>query len=323
MSAIELRGALRSRLALLAGLLLAGLLLVPALVAATPAVTPQQALLLMGETGRSLAYEGIFTYEHGGLLRTVQVQHAVVAGQSRERLVFLNGPYREIIYLDGSSCAQGAPLRDLDIRDAADIDVIERHYQLSLKGIDRVAGREVQLLYLEPRDELRYGHVFGLDRETGMLLQSMLVGDDGRVLERFQFSDIRMDVALDESLFDTPPSEQTTVIEHHCQRERALAEAESSRWRAGWLPPGFQLTAMARDVQPGRDSMTFTDGLAVFSVFVDTERGTDLPELQAQRGATVAFLAKQAIDGADYAISVVGEVPPHTAQRVALSLSPL
>ena len=312
-----MRGALRP-----GSVLLAALLSLPALVAATPAVTPQQALLLMGETGRTLAYEGIFTYEHGGLLRTVQVHHGVVEGQSRERLLFLNGPYREIIYRDGSSCAPGAPLRDLDIRDAADIDVIERHYQLSLKGIDRVAGREVQLLYLEPRDELRYGYVFGLDRETGMLLQSMLVGEDGRVLERFQFADIRMDATFEEALFDTPPSQQTTVVENRCQA-RAAGEAESSRWRVGWLPPGFYLTAVARDDQIGRDSMTFTDGLAVFSVFVDTERGTDLPELQAQRGATVAFLAKQTIKGTDYAISVVGEVPPHTAQRVALSLSPL
>lgn len=316
MIAIDLRDSLRPL-----AVLFAPLLLVPALAIATPAVTPQQALLLMGETGRSLAYEGVFTYEHGGLLRTVQVQHAVVAGQSRERLVFLNGPHREIIYRDGSSCAQNSPLRDLDIREATDIEVIERHYQLLLKGIDRVAGREVQLLYLEPRDDFRYGHVFGLDRETGMLLQSMLVGEEGRVLERFQFSVIEMGVELDESIFETPRGKQTTVIEHHCDAQSASIDTAS--WQTGWLPAGFQLSAVHRDAKLGRDRMTFTDGLAVFSVFIDTERGTELPELQAQRGATVAFLAKRSIEGADYAIAVVGEVPPQTAQRVALSLSPL
>lgn len=307
--------ATRSILALIAGFLLVS---IPA--GATPAVTPQQALLLMGEAGRSLAYEGVFTYEHGGLLRTVQAQHAVVAGQSRERLVFLNGPYREIIYLDGRVCTQGVPVRDLAIREAADIDVIERHYQLSLKGMDRVAGREVRLLYLEPRDEWRYGHVFGLDRETGMLLQSMLVGEEGRVLERFQFATIRLGMELDEHLFETPPGDQTSVVEQHCESHPERMTAP--HWQAGWLPAGFQLSAISRDESAGRDSMTFSDGLAVFSVFVDTGRGTGLPGLQAQRGATVAFLARHSIDGTEYAVSVVGEVPPHTAQRVALSLTP-
>ena len=171
------------------------------------------------------------------------------------------------------------------------------------------------MLYLEPRDDFRYGHVFGLDRETGMLLQSMLVGEEGRVLERFQFSVIEMGVELDESIFETPRGKQATVIEHHCDAQSASIETAS--WQTGWLPAGFQLSAVHRDAKLGRDR------IAVFSVFIDTERGTDLPELQAQRGATVAFLAKRSIEGADYAIAVVGEVPPQTAQRVALSLSPL
>lgn len=302
------------------GRLLVFALLLPALAGATPAVTPQQALLLMGEMGRNLEYEGVFTYEHGGLLRTVRVYHAVVEGEPRERLVFLNGPHREIVHLGGRSCAEGTGLREIDVSEPADVDSIERHYHLSLKGIDRVAGREVQLLYLEPRDELRYGYVFGLDRETGMLLQSMLVGEDGRVLERFQFSDIRIGAEIDPALFDVSGDEQVTVVSDDCRSSQMLAEQQ--RWRAGWLPPGFRLSAVDRDPDVGREIMTFSDGLAVFSVFVDSERGVDLPELQAQRGATVAFLAKQAIDDMDYAICVVGEVPPQTAQRVALSLSP-
>lgn len=302
----------------LAVFLLLALCCLPPLALATPAITPQRALLLMSEVSRSLDYQGVFTYEHGGLLRTVRIHHAQVADEPRERLLFLNGPPREIMHLGGQSCSDGMRLRGFDVRKPADVDSIERHYHLTLKGIDRVAGREVQLLYLEPRDELRYGYIFGLDRETGMLLQSMLIGEEGRVLERFQFADIQLGEKLDPALFEVGDSDQVTVLSGDCPSDQILVE---QRWQTGWLPPGFRLSSVDSDPEVGREVMTFSDGLAVFSVFVDSERGVDLPELQAQRGATVAFLAKQTIDNTEYAICVVGEVPAQTAQRVALSLS--
>ena len=75
---------------------------------------------------------------------------------------------------------------------------------------------------------------------------------------------------------------------------------------------------MGRDVDDqGVETLLFSDGLSVFSVFFDPQGGRLLPEVQAQRGATVAQLARVNARGGDFLVSVVGEIPIETAQRVA------
>ena len=68
----------------------------------------------------------------------------------------------------------------------------------------------------------------------------------------------------------------------------------------------------------------FTDGLAVFSVFIDSDQGRLLPAIDANLGATVAVLTKADINNKEYAICVVGEIPRATANQIAsaISLSP-
>jgi sigma-E factor negative regulatory protein RseB len=68
----------------------------------------------------------------------------------------------------------------------------------------------------------------------------------------------------------------------------------------------------------------FTDGLAVFSVFIDSDPGRSLPAIDANLGATVAVLTKADINNQEYAICVVGEIPRATANQIAsaISLSP-
>ena len=74
----------------------------------------------------------------------------------------------------------------------------------------------------------------------------------------------------------------------------------------------------------GQESMMFTDGLAVFSVFIDIDKGRSLPAIDANLGATVAVLTKADINNQEYAICVVGEIPRATANQIAsaISLSP-
>lgn len=69
--------------------------------------------------------------------------------------------------------------------------------------------------------------------------------------------------------------------------------------------------------------MIYTDGLAVFSIFVDTQELIDLPEVEARRGATFAYMVRKGIDNRDFLISIVGEIPSATAKQIAHSVAPL
>ena len=65
----------------------------------------------------------------------------------------------------------------------------------------------------------------------------------------------------------------------------------------------------------------FSDGLATFSVFVEKSTDASLPEITTTVGGTVVITRRFKKSGPQ--ITVVGEVPVHTARRVAESVEPV
>ncbi|MDX2349808.1 MAG: MucB/RseB C-terminal domain-containing protein [Porticoccus sp.] len=284
----------------------------------------------MAEANRQISYQGIFSYEHGGALKTVKVFHAVRDGQEFERIIHLSGPKREVVRRGNDLSCQR--LGDAMLRGAAlgianiSRGHLENYYDLYIKGDERVAGRDVTIVHVVPKDDFRYGYVLGIDKETGLLLQSMLIGTNKRVLERFQFVDISIGTLIDDMALEP------TDTEHHmaslnaslCLDDTGHSSASTVRqWKASWLPPGFAVAGSHRSTETGRETQVFTDGLAVFSIFIDSGEAANLPIIQAQRGATVAFLIRMDIESTNYAICVVGEIPIKTAKKVAESMARL
>jgi sigma-E factor negative regulatory protein RseB len=63
----------------------------------------------------------------------------------------------------------------------------------------------------------------------------------------------------------------------------------------------------------------YTDGLTSFSVFIEAEQGI-IPEGVAQRGATLAVMDNLSYQNKNYRITVVGEIPVITAQKIAQNI---
>lgn len=87
------------------------------------------------------------------------------------------------------------------------------------------------------------------------------------------------------------------------------------------MPSGFMSAGVNRSESVG-DMMMFTDGLSSFSVFVRPSVDGVAAQGQAQRGATVAFMQQYRFGQDIYTVSVVGEIPARTAQRIASSIRP-
>ena len=284
----------------------------------------------MAEANRQISYQGVFSYEHGGTLKTVKVLHTVRDGQEFERIIHLSGPKREVVRRGndlncqrlGDAMLRGTALGIANISRGH----LENYYGLYIKGNERVAGRDVTIIHVVPKDNFRYGYVLGIDKETGLLLQSMLIGSNKRVLERFQFVDISIGILIDDMALEP------TDTEHHmaslnaspCLDDMTYSSASTVRqWQASWLPSGFAIAGFHRSTETDRETLVFTDGLAVFSIFIDSGEAANLPIIQAQRGATVAFLVRMDIESTNYAVCVVGEVPIKTAKKVAESMTRL
>jgi sigma-E factor negative regulatory protein RseB len=302
---------------LLLALLLLAQLLIPAAKAEDDPVQAQQAQQWLGKLAdavNKLEYRGLVTFEQAGMLETLQVVRALRNGEPIERVRYLSGDERELISSGSNDdCRRSdSPLARAALWSKAGQEEMQKLYQFYLRGEERIADRDTVIIEARPRDRHRLGLVVNLDRETGLPLKSMLVGSQGRVLERYQF------VQLDLSPQDDRALQAESAAPRRIDNSQACTSIES-RWQLRWLPEGFKAVS-ARHLPDG-EMLVFSDGLSVFTVFVQQlGPGMDFNG-RAIRGATVAYMDHIKVAGSDYTITVVGEIPDNTAQLVARALA--
>jgi len=298
---------------------LAGLLVVSPALPLESLVSAERELTRMTAAAANLSYRGTATYEQAGALTTLRVVRAVRADRILERIEYLDGPLEEVIREHGRfGCAGQGPAADLDPATASGRAAMIEHYQPAFLDEARIAGRGVVRIRLQPRDHYRYGHLLGIDRQTGLLLQALTLDHQGRLLERFQFADIAVGVQIEDAELEPQAASHRLLRTAGC--ESGAAQTSPPGWRATWVPPGF-VSWSAPATPRGTEVMHFTDGFSAFSVFIDAHAAA-APMLEARRGATVAYvrLFQGPTDG--YWICVVGEVPMPTARRIAEGIEP-
>ena len=266
-------------------------------------------------------------------LATFRIVHMVIDGIERERIVHLNGPQREILRT-GDEVAYlltpGDALLDLEGATpggaygrvfARRFENIAEHYDVVVKGRDRVLGRPATHLQVIPRDADRLGYRLWLDDASGLLLRSELRDPSRTNLEIFQFTSLLVGDEVD-------PQDLVSTTQGALIRQLAVtaddAAPDDSAWRAGWVPAGFELTSAntqrLADDPHGLSMLTFSDGLAAFSVFVEAMPETGAGHVMSRSGATVALTHMAASARGNHLVTVVGEVPISTARRIAASV---
>ena len=278
----------------------------------------------MAKASRELNYSGVFTYEHRGNLTSAKLIHEVREGKIYERLLHMDGTQRDAVSrADNLDCLRTG---DMLLRGNAykinneNYSRLKDFYEFHIKGDGRIANRQVSMVHVLPRDKYRYGYVVAIDKESGLLLQSVLMSHTGKPLERFQFVDISIGEYRSEIDSQIKEGQFGNIDQTDCVELNRKVDTPQSMWQLNWLPPGFVLASYQSPSADGQESMMYTDGLAVFSVFIDSVQGTVLPPIDAKLGATVAVLTKADINGHQYAICVVGEVPRGTASQVASAI---
>jgi sigma-E factor negative regulatory protein RseB len=292
-------------------------------------ISAPQLLRQMTEAARVLEYRGRLLYLHGSAVSTLELLHARFDGREHERLTQLDGQLAEVIRRGEHVVCVHSDQTITRLVNRSSVTPLGLHerlggslpvqYQLIFDGDDRVAGRPVHRLRLVPLDPFRYGYRLWTDQESHLLLKSELVDAEGRALERLEFVSLELKPGLKPADFDVPPA----------LRERALDSLDTSAYAAvqvntGWLPEGF--------IEAGRDlrlsggerrpvaASTFSDGLAAFTLFVEAP-GPDVLEGTSRMGPTLAISRLASSPAGDWLVTLVGEVPELTAERVLSGLS--
>jgi sigma-E factor negative regulatory protein RseB len=288
----------------------------------------------MAEASAQLNYDGVFVYRRVDATDSMRLIHRSAQEGEVERLVSLTGQSREVVrdsrgvrcFLPATgevSVARDRPRPLMPTEISRSWSRIAQHYNFSLVGEDRVAGRVTRVIAVQPRSNDRYGYRFWTDSETGLLLRSELVNLEGKALEQMEFLHLELPDHIPDSLLLPSQPVDETVSEQRAQTSPpAQLETGDNEWQVEWMPAGFSLEH-AEFLQDAAHKesfrhMAYSDGLAVISVFI--EGSGDAPQGKggfASLGAAVAFSSRA---GA-HVVTVVGEVPPLTARTIAESVS--
>ena len=301
-------------------LLLGGWLVLPA-----HADDAQDLLKRLAQAEQQQSFQGTFVYERNGSFSTHRIFHRVGDGQVRERLVQLDGPALEVSRLNGTTLCVSSSLAPgvANVPDASPRSInpskLSAWYDIKAEGPSRVAGRAANVVTLTPRDQHRYGIELHLDAQTGLPLKSLLISEKGQLLERLQFTELDASVPTDQVLQSTANCKPVEV---------AKASADDAKqpvpWHSDWLPGGFELSSSAlrndSDAKSQISSLMYDDGLSRFSVFIEPVSGAAVTDIRTQLGPTVAVSRRLTTPTGDAMVTVVGEVPMGTAERIALSM---
>jgi len=232
---------------------------------------------------QKLNYTGTFTYQSGGSAETSRITHVVAANGEQEKLEVLDGSPREVLRTnDEVRCflpedktviiERRWQYKGFPALLPSSFGGLGEYYKIHKGELSRVAGLESQLIILEPRDALRYGHLFWADTNSGLLLKARMVDERNDTIEQFAFSQVQIGGTINRDLLKSRFAEQST----HWRVQNAHA-AETLPAGGDWVfktqLPGFRKSAgMKRQTaRAGVEAahFVFADGLASISVFIE------------------------------------------------------
>lgn len=280
---------------------------------------------------RQINYAGTFVYHHGRHIETSRIAHLADANGEYERLETLDGPPREIIrnndnvtcYLPDSKTViiEKRSRRQFPVMLPEQLSGIAENYVVTKGQQDRVAGYDCQLITLDPKDNLRFGHKFCAEIASGLPLRARTYNEKGEMVDLFVFSQLTIGSGVHKDMLKSRFASQS----NSWHVDRAMTGQRESGADNAWVIKnplaGFKkLTEMKRSIA-GRSTqvsqVVYSDGLAALSVFVEP-----LPKLPLVAGASYQGAVNMYVRSlSDQMVTVVGETPARTVKQMAESIT--
>ncbi|KZY36667.1 hypothetical protein A3749_10825 [Oleiphilus sp. HI0078] len=288
-------------------------------------------LMFMQQASVEQNYRGRFMFSRGAMSSTMSVIHQYEKGLEKERLKQLDGEMGEIVR-DGERVmcvfpnnrvveVENSPLSNNFTNKFVGFMPGKSHYSLVLKGKERMIERSCVVVEISANDDERYSYKLWIDEEKGLLLKSELIDQEHKALERFQYTHVEYPNNIDSTVFDVMGAGKAIKHEMIKTADKGMSWSRSLMWQVEFLPNGYE--KINGEAKEGEHVMVYSDGLATFSIFIESvDKGT-MPEGATQVGATTAYSTDHSVDGHDYHVTVVGEVPAMTAMKVAKSVKPI
>ena len=278
----------------------------------------------MNLASQSLNYELSFVSINKQGVESLRYRHARLKNQALAQLLQLDGPRREVVQrgneisyfepgLDPFTLNGDYIVDSLPSLVYTDFKRLSPYYDFISVGRTRIADRLCEVIRVVARDGTRFSYIVWMDTQTKLPMRVDLLDRDGETLEQFRV------VAFE--VGDEISSGMEGLAKANLPPLLSVAGGDSGKvnWAPEWLPQGFVEVAGSRRTLPTIntpvESRLYSDGLFSFSININRASATSGEQLLRTGRRTVSTIVR---DNAE--ITIVGELPPQTAKRIADSI---
>jgi len=287
-----------------------------------------QTLQKSAVAAHTLSYQGIFVCQSEQHSQSVRIKHLYNGQHEFAHNVVLDGTPREMLSQGGDLVIYNQKNERIVIGKRrgqnmfpailpTNLDAIKASYSLRAGETERVADRQAQMLFLDPKDNLRYGYRFWIDSEYGLLLKSVMVNSQNKIMSSIAFNQLGLinNVNLDwfQPKIDTNKSyvmedEMPVIIDNNA----------SPHWILKELPAGYhkvdQMIRMVHGKSLPVTHLVFSDGLASVSLFIKPIKKGVKPRVGH---STVGNTSVHSSVAGALQVTALGEVPKATVAQIA------
>lgn len=288
-----------------------------------PAQTTASGALLaqMSQASQTLDYEYAYVLVSKLGVDSLRYRHVVIDKQRLAQLLQMDGPRREVVQRNGEISYFEPGLEPFTllgdhIVDSlpsivyANFERLAHFYDFISVGHARIADRLCEVVRVVARDGTRFSYIVWIDTTTKLPLRVDLLDRDGEALEQFRVIAFNADRQVENTMAGL---EKVTLPPQLALPASTTADFD---WSVNWLPAGVTEASRSRRTLPGInepiEARLYTDGLFSFSVNVG-QATTGNGERLIRTGRRTIHTEQRG----SREITVVGELPPATAKRIA------
>jgi Negative regulator of sigma E activity len=279
----------------------------------------------MNLASQSLNYELSFVSINKTGVESLRYRHARLNNQALAQLLQLDGPRREVVQrgneisyfepgLDPFTLNGDYIVDSLPSLVYTDFKRLAPYYDFISVGRTRIADRLCEVIRVVARDGTRYSYIVWMDSESKLPMRVDLLDRDGETLEQFRVIAFTVGDAVDSSMDKLSKASLPPLL------SVPAGGKANFTWSPGWVPQGFSEVSSSRRTLPTIDtsveSRLYSDGLFSFSVNVSRATANSSEQMLRTGRRTVSTTVRNQAE-----ITIVGELPPPTAKRIADSIT--
>jgi len=291
-----------------------------------PIASAEALLHQMDEASRELSYELSYILIKKNSIEPLRYRHALEDGQTYAHLIYLSGPPREVIQrgneisyfepgLDPFTIDSNKMVAPLPPIMQSDINELSANYDFISMGRAREAGVACDVVRIAPKDGARYSYLLWIDHRSSLVMRADLLDRDGEPLEQYRAVSYVVNPKVGDVLKSLRSVDLPAVVQLPPQPQAELS------WQVNWLPQGFDSVSRNRHrlvlTQRPVESKMYSDGLFSFSIYVSEADSYTVREQLVRQGRRTLHSHLQG----EKEVTVVGDIPPATARRVAESVA--